>query len=62
MNKGLTIGVIVLGVLLVLFAPVEHYVVRIRMDHLAGAIFGLGVALVVLGGGLLLMGRRTAAA
>ena len=62
MNKGLIIGIIVLGLLLVLFAPVEHYVVRIRMDHLAAAILGLGVALVVLGGGLLLMGRRTATA
>ncbi len=62
MNKNLSFGLIALGVVLVLFAPVEHYVVRIRMDHLAAAILGLGVALVVLGGGMLLMGRRAAAA
>lgn len=61
MNKGLSIGLIVLGVLLVIFAPVEHYMVRIKMDHLASAIFGLGVGLVVLGAGLLLMRRGAAA-
>lgn len=60
-NKGLSIGLIVLGVLLLAFAPLEHYVVRIKMDHLASAILGLGVALVVLGAGLLLLRRRAVA-
>jgi hypothetical protein len=61
-NKGLSIGLAVLGVLLVIFAPIEHYIVRIKMQHLASGIFGLGVALLVLGIGLLVLGRRSAAA
>lgn len=60
-NKGLSLGLIVLGVVLVIFAPIEHYVVQIKMQHLASAILGLGVLLLVLGVGLLLMGRRAAA-
>ncbi|HEX6799751.1 MAG TPA: hypothetical protein VF116_18725 [Ktedonobacterales bacterium] len=61
MNKGLSIGLIVLGVVLVIFAPVEHFVVRIKMQHLASAIFGIGIGLLVLGIGLLLMRRGAAA-
>lgn len=61
MNKGLSLGLIVLGVLLVIFAPLDHYVVQIKMQHLASALLGVGVLLLVLGVGLLLMGRRAAA-
>ena len=59
-NRRLSISLAVVGALLVTFAPVEHYVVRIRMDHLASIILGMGVALLVLGVGLLLMRPRAA--
>lgn len=56
-NKRLPIGSAVLGVLLVIAAVLDHYVMRIKMDHLASLIFGLGVALIVFGVGLLLVRR-----